>query len=120
MELSIICFDLPCAIFPECLFLFLDFSVDTILFWFNCRPLIFKFVFGFIITVGNHFIVGLGILIKRCFRVPFCVHSAGKLELSGALWARFWASAGCAALRGSSEAGAHLATSRPASALRLR
>lgn len=67
--------------FPECLFLFLDFSVDTILFWFNCRPLVFKFVFGFIITVGNHFIIGLGILIKCCFRVPFCVHSAGKLEL---------------------------------------
>lgn len=67
MELSIICFDLPRAIFSECLPLALCFSVDTILFWFNRRPLVFKFVFSFIITVGNHFIVGLRVLIKRCF-----------------------------------------------------
>lgn len=120
VELSVICFDLPRAIFPECLSLLLSFSVDTILFWFNRGPLIFKFVFSFIITVGDHFIVGLRLLIKCCFRVSFCAHSAGKLELPSAHWAPAWASAGCAALRGLSEAGAHLATSRPAPALRLR
>lgn len=67
MELAIICFNLPCAIFPECLPFVLCFSVDAILLWLECRPLIFKFVFSFVITVGNHLIVGLRILIKCCF-----------------------------------------------------
>lgn len=67
MELAIICFDLPCAIFPECLPLVLCLSVDVILLWFKCRPLIFKFILSFVITVGNYLIVGLRILIKCCF-----------------------------------------------------
>lgn len=67
MEFPVICFDLPCAIFPERLPLVLCFSVHTVLFRFKCRPLIIEFIFSFIITVGNHFIVGLGVLIKRCF-----------------------------------------------------
>ena len=62
---------------------FLRFFVNPILLWFHRRFVVVKLIFCFIITVGDHFIIRLRILVKRRFWVSFCTHSAGKLELPG-------------------------------------
>lgn len=67
VEASIICFDLPCTVFSECLPSFLCFAIDSILYRFNLRFLVFKFIFCFIVTVGNHFVIRLGALLKCRF-----------------------------------------------------
>lgn len=71
MEASIVCFDLPCTIFSQGLPGFLGFSVDSVLFRLDRRPLVVKLIFGFIVAIGNHFIIRLRILLKGRFRVSF-------------------------------------------------
>lgn len=53
--------------FFEWLPVFLCFSVNSILLWFHRRPLVFKFIFCFIITVRDHFVIRLRILLKCRF-----------------------------------------------------
>lgn len=67
MEASVIGFDLPCTVFFERLPGFLCFFVNPILLWFHRRFVVVKLIFCFIITVGDHFIIRLRILVKRRF-----------------------------------------------------
>ena len=46
---------------------FLCFSVNSILLWFHRTLPVFKFIFCFIITVRDHFVIRLRILLKRRF-----------------------------------------------------